>query len=121
LPRVLYAYGDSIGGQTEMSRVTLFSLLLALLVGIGIRLCTDGQRDACAGYLAGDTAAQKSEWVLSGTREIEVPCTDWITRQPLRVQILCLVDLVLAVLFLLNALSDLREWLEMRRRMRGPI
>jgi hypothetical protein len=101
-----------------MSRVTLFSLLLALLLGFGIRLWTDGQRDACTPYLSGDTRAQKSEWVISGTRQIEVPCTDWFMRQPLRVQILFLLDVVLAVLFMLNALSDLREWRQMRRRMR---
>lgn len=100
-----------------MSRVTLFSLLLALLLGVGIRLWTDGQRDACTPYLSGDTKAQKSEWVISGTRQIEVPCTDWFTRQPVRVQILCMLDVVLAVLFLLNALSDLRDWLELRRHL----
>ncbi|MGA1981103.1 MAG: hypothetical protein ABSG84_01410 [Acidobacteriaceae bacterium] len=101
-----------------MSRVTLFSLLLALLLGVGIRLWTEDQRDACTPYLAGDTKVPSSEWVMSGTRTIEVSCNDWIMRQPLRVQILCLVDVILAVLFLLNALSDLREWLEFRRRMR---
>lgn len=102
-----------------MSRVTLFSLLLAVLLGVGIRLWTDGQRDACTPYLSGDTKAQKSEWVMSGTRQIEVPCTDWFARQPMRVQILFMLDVVLAVLFVSNALSDLREWLQFRRRMRG--
>jgi hypothetical protein len=101
-----------------MSRVTLFSLLLALLLGVGIRLWTEEQRDACTPYLAGDTKAQKSEWVMSGTRTIEVSCDDWIMRQPLRVQVLCLLDVALTVLFVLNALSDLREWLEIRRRIR---
>ena len=92
-----------------MSRVTLFSLFLALMLGAGIRLWTMQQRDACTAYLSGDNTAQKSEWVVSGTRQIEVPCTDWIMRQPLRVQILCLLDAVLAVIFVLNALSDLVE------------
>jgi hypothetical protein len=104
-----------------MSRVTLFSLLLALLLGVGIRLGTDGQRDACTPYLSGDTKAQKSEWVISGTRQVEVRCTDWIARQPTQVQILCLLDAVLTVLFVLNALSDLRDWRERRRRMRGTV
>ena len=99
-----------------MSRVTLFSLLLALLLGVGIRLWYVQQRDACTPYLEGDKTAQKSEWVISGTRQVEVPCNDWIERQPLRVQVLCLLDVVLAVLFVLNALSDLKEWLESRRR-----
>jgi hypothetical protein len=101
-----------------MSRVTLFSLLLALLLGVGIRLWYDGQRDACTPYLAGDTKVPSSEWVLSGTRTIEVPCDDWIMRQPLRVQVLCLLDVALTVLFVLNALSDLRDWRQFRRRMR---
>jgi hypothetical protein len=101
-----------------ISRVTLFSLLLALLLAVGIRLWYDGQRDACTPYLAGDAGAQKSEWVMSGTRTIEVSCDDWIMRQPLRVQVLCLLDAALTVLFVMNALSDLREWLEFRRRMR---
>jgi hypothetical protein len=101
-----------------MSRVTLFSLLLALLLGVGIRQWTDGQRDACTPYLSGDAQAQKSEWVSSGTRQVEVRCTDWIARQPLRVQILCLLDVVLTVMFVLNALSDLRDRLERRRRLR---
>jgi hypothetical protein len=106
-------------GVDGMSRVTLFSLLLALLLGVGIRLWTDEHRDACAPYLSGDTKAQKSEWVVSGTREIEVSCNDWTARMPLRIQILCLLDVVLGVLFGLNALSDLHEWLAMRPRLRG--
>jgi hypothetical protein len=32
-----------------------------------------------------------------------------------------MVDVVLAAMFVLNALSDLRDWLEMRRRMREPV
>ena len=106
-------------GADIMSRVTLFALLLALLLGVGIRLWTMQQRDACSAYLSGDTKAQSSEWVISGTREVEVPCTDWITRQTLRVQVFCLLDVVLAVIFVLNALSDLVEWIEARRRMSG--
>ena len=101
-----------------ISRVTLFSLLLGLMLGAGIRLSTAGRRDACAPYLAGDKTAAASEYVASGTRLISVPCRDWLMRQTLRVQILCLLDLVFAVVFVLNALSDLREWLEMRRRLR---
>jgi hypothetical protein len=99
-----------------MSRVTLFSLLLALLLGVGIQLDSLQQRDACAPYLAGNLTAQKSEWVTSGTRQVLVPCDDWLDRQPLRVQLLLLLDAAIAVLFLLNALSDLREWLQAGRR-----
>ena len=109
-------------GGDVISRVTLFSLLFALLLATGIRLWSDSgaQRDACAPYLAGDKSAQSSEYVASGTRMIAVPCRDWIMRQPLRVQILCLLDLALALVFLLNALGDLRDWLHLRRLRRSP-
>jgi hypothetical protein len=40
-------------------------------------------------------------------------------RQPMRVQVLCLLDLVLGVVFFFNALLDLQRWLQTRRRMRG--
>jgi phosphatidylglycerophosphate synthase len=68
--------------------------------------------------MAADGRMPASEYVVSGTRQIEVPCSDWFMRQPLRVQVLCLLDLALAVLFVLSALSDLREGLAARRRMR---
>ena len=56
--------------------------------------------------------------VVTGTRTIVVPCSDWLTRQPEKIQMLCLVDLVLAVMFVLNALLDMRAWLQRRRRLR---
>jgi hypothetical protein len=102
-----------------ISRVTLYSLLLALMLGLGIHLWDARQQDDCALYNAGDRSVPSSVMVLSGTREIEVPCNDWIMRQPLKVQLLCLVDLVIGVLFFFNALSDFQQWLRMRRRMRG--
>jgi hypothetical protein len=101
-----------------ISRVTLFLLLLGLMLGLGIRLWSEGQRDACAPYLEGNKSAMASEYVPSGTRLIAVPCRDWIMRQSLRIQILCLLDLVLAALFVLNALADLQAWLRSRRRYR---
>jgi hypothetical protein len=101
-----------------VSRVTLFSLLLALMLATGIRIWSGGLRDNCARYLAGDKTLPASEWVVSGTRTIEVSCDDWFMRQPMRIQLLCLLDLVLAVLFVLNALIDLRNWLELWRRRR---
>lgn len=101
-----------------MSRVTLFSLLLALLLGTGIQLVTLQQRDACTAYLTGQQAAQKSEWVISGTREILVPCNDWFSRQPLQIQLLAVLNAVLAVVFALSALSDFQSWRAVRRRRR---
>jgi len=101
-----------------ISKVTLFSLLLALMLGVGIRLWYMQQNDACARYLAGDKSLPATQWVVTGTRTIMVPCSDWLTRQPEKVQLLCLVDLVLAVMFVLNALLDTRAWLQRRRRLR---
>jgi hypothetical protein len=40
-------------------------------------------------------------------------------RQPLRVQLLCMATLGLAIVFVLNAAGDLRDWLAARSRMRG--
>jgi hypothetical protein len=102
-----------------ISRVTLFSLLLSIFLTAGIRMATEAQRDGCTPYLSGDTKAASSEWVDSGTSQISVPCNDWIMRQTLRVQLLCLLDGALIAVFVLNALSDLRDWLQMRRRLRG--
>jgi hypothetical protein len=101
-----------------ISRVTIFSLLLSLMLGIGIWFWSSGHRDACAAYLAGDHIAQSSEYIASGSRMIAVPCRDWTMRQPLRVQLLCLADLGLVIVFVLNAAGDLRDWLAARRWMR---
>ena len=101
-----------------ISRVTLFSLLLALMLASAIWLWNDGHPDDCARTMSATGTMPASEYVISGTRQIAVPCNDWIMRQSLNMQILCLLNLVLAVVFFLNALSDLREGLEARRRMR---
>lgn len=102
-----------------ISRVTIYSLLLALMLGLGIRLWDAQHPDDCALYNAGDRSMPSSVVVLSGTRQIEVPCNDWIMRQTLRLQLLCLVDFVIFVVFFFNALSDFQQWMQMRRRMRG--
>lgn len=100
-----------------ISRVTIFSLLLALMLGLGIYMRAQGERDACNSYPA-DGVPPAREYVVSGTRQIAVPCSDWWMRQPLTVQVFCMADAALAILFLLNALTDLRDWLAMRRRLR---
>jgi hypothetical protein len=102
-----------------ISRVTLFSLLLGLMLGTGIRLWDARQKDNCSLYMAGDKTLPASELVVSGTRQIVVPCNYWIMRQPMRVQVLCLLDFALLVVFFLNALADLQRWLQSRRQMRG--
>ena len=102
-----------------ISRVTIFSLLLALLLAAGIWRWSAVQRDACSPYLGGDRMAPSTMYVVTGTRTVVIPCDDWLERQPGRVQLLCLVDFVLVVMFGLNALQDARGWFAMRRRRRG--
>ena len=101
-----------------ISRITLFSFLFTLMLASGLWLWNNGHPDDCARTLAATGAMPASEYVVSGTREIAVPCNDWIMRQSLNVHILCLLDVALAVIFLLNALTDLREGTQARRRMR---
>lgn len=101
-----------------ISRVTLFSLLLGLLLASGIWMWTSGHPDQCARAAAPDGSMPASEYVVSGTRQIVVPCNDWFMRQPLSIQVLSLLELLLAVIFALNALLDLQGWQRMRRRMR---
>jgi hypothetical protein len=99
----------------RISRVTIFSLLLALLLTTGIRRWYLGRRDDCARYLAGDTSLPSAQVVVSGTRTIVVPCDQWWLRQPTIVQMLCLLDLLLAAVFVVNGLQDTRAWIERRR------
>jgi hypothetical protein len=108
---------SSFAESLRISRVTLFSLLLALLLAAGIALRNAWQKDECSRYLAGDRSAPATQTVLSGTRAIEVPCTDWIDRQPQTVLLLCLVDVALFVIFALNAAADVRAWMQRRRQM----
>ncbi len=89
------------------------------MLGLGIRMWDADRQDDCALYLAGNKGAPASVLVLSGSRQIEVSCDDWLMRQPMKVQLLCLIDLVIFVVFFFNALSDLQQWMQMRRRMRG--
>jgi hypothetical protein len=101
-----------------ISRVTLFSLLLALLLGMGIWMSTQRPRDACAAYVAGDKGAQSTEYVVTGTRTVVVSCNSWLQRQPTWVQMLCLLELAVVGVFVLNGLGNVRDWFEMRRRLK---
>jgi hypothetical protein len=102
-----------------ISRVTLFSFLLAAMLGLGLRMWNDGHKDACSAFLRGEPKAPATMYVVSGTRTIEVPCRQWFVRMPMRVQMIFLAELGLAAVFVLNALGDFREWLERRSRRRG--
>jgi len=102
-----------------ISKVTLYSLLLAMMVALTIWTSSQGHRDGCAAYLAGDRTAPSTEYIVTGTRTVVVSCNQWLPRQPTWVQMLCLVELVLIATFLLNGLGNVRDWLERRRRLRG--
>lgn len=98
-----------------ISRVTLYSLLLCLLLGAGLRRWSFTHPDNCDRYLAGEKKLPSAEYVISGTRQIVVPCDQWLLRQPQWMQILCLVDLILAVIFLMNAAGDFKNFITRRR------
>lgn len=97
-----------------ISRVTLFSLLFCLLLGVGVRRWSLMHPDNCDRYLAGNRKLPPTEYVISGTRQVAVPCNQWLTRQPERIQILCLLDLLLAATFVVNAVGDIQRFLRAR-------
>ena len=97
-----------------ISRLTIFSLLLGLMLGLGIYTYSQGQQDRCNTYPTGGVQP-RSEFVITGERQIEVPCSEWFLRQPLAVQILFVVDFLLGFVFAVNALADINGWLRWRR------
>ena len=99
-----------------ISRLTLFSLLIGLMLGLGIYMYSQGEQDRCNTYPAGGVQP-RSQYVITGERQVEVPCSEWFLRQPLPVQILSGVDVGLGLIFVLNALADLRGWVQWRRVM----
>jgi hypothetical protein len=98
-----------------ISRTTLVSFLAVLLLTTGMYLWNAEHWDDCARYLAGESWLPSSQTVDSGSRQIEVPCQEWLPRQSLTLQLLCLGDVVLLLVFFLNALGDFLEWKRMRR------
>ncbi len=99
-----------------ISRRTIFSLLLTLLLAAGIRLWAANTRDDCDRQGKGSPATPTTVLVDSGTRSIVVPCTYWIPRQSPRIQALLLFNAVLALVFLLSAADD---WSRTRSRRRA--
>jgi hypothetical protein len=101
-----------------ISRRTIFSLLLALLILFGLRAALLGHRDDCDAIMPITHQKPVSVYVESGTRTVEMPCTMWLPRQPVWVQMVCLVDFAVMIVFLLSVWRDCSRWLE-RRRGRG--
>lgn len=99
-----------------ISKVTIFSLLLTLLLAAGIVRWDVQHQDDCDRYLAGAQGYPSTQTVVVGQKQVEISCKLWLPRQPKSVQIFCLLNLTLGVVFLLNALADLRRTLEARRR-----
>lgn len=98
----------------RVSRITLGSLLLALLLGAAIFQWSLQHRDDCSRFLAGDPRAPSTQFVVTGTRTVIMPCRVWLPRQPTGVQVLCLVDFLFAAVFVLNAIGDVRAHLHAR-------
>jgi len=107
----------SIRRGPTISRITILLFLLILLVACGIYVWWSGHQDNCDRYMAGDKSMPSSEYVMSGGRTIVVPCQYWVPRQSFPVQMFCLLDLGLTLIFLVHALGDLGDWLARRRRV----
>jgi hypothetical protein len=108
-----------------ISRLTLFSLLLGLMLGLGIYMHSQSEHDRCSAYPPGGVQP-RSEYVITGERQVEVPCSEWFLRQSLVVQILFVTDILLGFVFAVNVLADLRRWIQWRRERRlgrptGPV
>jgi len=92
-----------------ISRKTLYSFLLALLLAGCIKAYTLRLISPCDAYLSGQTQAPASLIVNQQGRAYEVPCNQWFLRQPRGVQGLCLFEGVLVVIFLISAYTDWRR------------
>jgi hypothetical protein len=99
-----------------ISRRTIFSLLLALMIFAVLRAWLIDHRDNCDRYMTGDRTFPSSEYIESGTRTVEVPCDQWLLRQPAWVQAVCLLDLTVLVVFALSVWQDLARWNRLRRK-----
>ncbi len=98
--------------------MTLGSLLLALLIPSGISVWLSGHPDGCARFLAGDRTLPPTQRVEVGSEVLEIPCDQWLPRQPIGVQAWCLLELLAVLVFALHAFGDVRDSME-RRRLAG--
>jgi hypothetical protein len=103
----------------RISRVTLLTFVLAMMVLLGLYNWKRGHRDDCDAYLAGVPGMPATQMVAAGTRTVEAPCRLWALRQPLSVQTWCLAELVLLGIFAMEGMVDVKEEVARRRRRRG--
>jgi hypothetical protein len=99
-----------------ISRRTIFSLLLALLILGGLRLWALGHVDDCSRPVNHLGQMPESVMVESGDRMVEMPCAWWFPRQPLAVQMVALLGAALGLVFGLSAVGDWIRTREARRR-----
>ena len=92
-----------------ISRFTLRLILVALLIPSGLAVWQTGHRDNCSRFLAGDASRPATTMVEAGGHMVEVPCSQWLPRQPLGVQLLCLAEGVLLLIVLINVFGDVIE------------
>jgi hypothetical protein len=98
-----------------ISRVTIYSFLAVLLIGSVIGLWIGGHYDDCDRYMRGDHTLPPTQMVDVGARIEYVPCDQWWGRQPLWVQALCLAEGTAFVVFLMNGVGNLLDWMRLRR------
>jgi hypothetical protein len=91
-----------------ISQRTLYSFLLALLVGFSLLAWRVGHHDGCERGSNGSGAQPATTIITSGTRTVAMPCDVWIPRQPMAVQAACLAELVLTTMTILFFAADRR-------------
>ena len=69
--------------------------------------------DNCDAFRAGDPHAPSTQIVEAGTREVEVPCDDWIHRQTTGIQGMFVLDAAAWFVFVIYLWRDIQS----RRRL----
>jgi hypothetical protein len=92
-----------------ISRKTIISFLLALLLAVSIKAYTLRIANPCDAYLSGQLKAPATVVMNQQGRPYLVPCNDWFLRQTRSVQVFCLVDAGIFVVFLVSAFADWRR------------
>ena len=93
-------------------------LLLAALIGLGVKVWTLYRMDPCDRYMLGDRLEGSTAAIAEGPRMVSVPCAVWILRQPVGAQAVVGVDAAVFVVFLVFLVSDIQRGWERRRARR---